>query len=139
MTTATTQINEEGNVGRLPAVWAGCVGPADLGHASAADKDPIMRTITGLFDSRPEAERAVETLVQQHGLARDRIQVRSAGSDNATAGTMSARSEDHHGFHVAETGDAAGGIMVSVLVPDEQAAVALDALVQNGGKSADGG
>src|SRR3954469_12945187 len=30
-----------------------------------------MPTITGLFDSRPEAERAVETMVQEYGLDRD--------------------------------------------------------------------
>jgi hypothetical protein len=94
-----------------------------------------MRTITGLFDSRAEAERAVETLVQQHGLPRDRIQVQSAGSANATAGTMEARSESHHGFRTEETGDQAGGIMVSVLVPDDQAAAALDALARHGGQT----
>ena len=92
-----------------------------------------MRTITALFDSRPEAERAVETLVQQLGLERDRIQVQAAGSENASAGTMEERSESHHGFHAAKD-SAAGGIMVSMLVPEDQAAAALDALGRNGGK-----
>ncbi|MFC7475806.1 hypothetical protein ACFQS7_15655 [Dankookia sp. GCM10030260] len=89
-----------------------------------------MRTITGLFDSRPEAERAVETLVQEHGIDRARVQVHAAGAENATAGTHEQRSESHHGFLAsAREKDRArygeglrrGGILVSAEVPDEQA------------------
>ena len=92
-----------------------------------------MRTITALFDSRPEAERAVETLVQQLGLPREKIQVQAAGAENATAGTDEKRSESHHGFKAA--GGAAPGIMVSLLVQDDQAGAARDALVENGGRT----
>jgi hypothetical protein len=91
-----------------------------------------MRTITGLFDSRPEAERAVEALVQQHGLDRDRIQVQAAGSANATAGTMEERKEEHHGYR---TGDGGGAIMVSLLVPEDQAGMVQEALASHGGRT----
>jgi hypothetical protein len=93
-----------------------------------------MRTITGLFDSRPEAERAVETLVQQLGLERARIQVQAAGPVNATAGTDAPRDESHHGFKAA--GGTQPGILVSMLVPEDQAAAAKEALASNGGRTA---
>lgn len=44
------------------------------------------QTITGLFETRRDAELAVEHLVQDYGLDRSRVQVRAAGEDN-TAGT----------------------------------------------------
>jgi hypothetical protein len=91
-----------------------------------------MRTITGLFDSRPEAERAVETLVQEYGIDPARVQVHAAGPDNVTAGTQAARSEDHHGFlaplqglalpeqdqHFFGEGLRRGGILVAAEVPE---------------------
>lgn len=92
-----------------------------------------MRTITALFDSRPEAERAVETLVQQLGLPREKIQVQASGAENATAGTDEKRSESHHGFKAA--GGAKPGIMVSLLVQDDQASAAQEALTGNGGRT----
>ena len=92
-----------------------------------------MPTITGLFDSRAEAERAVETLVQHLGLPREKIQVHAAGAENATAGTDEQRSEFHHGFKAA--GGTAPGILVSLLVEDDQAVAARDALAENGGRT----
>lgn len=92
-----------------------------------------MRTITGLFDSRPEAERAVETLVQQLGLERARIQVQAAGPANATAGTAAPRDESHHGFKAAD--GSKPGILVSLLVPEDQADAAREALADNGGQT----
>jgi uncharacterized protein (TIGR02271 family) len=102
----------------------------------AEETSPAMadHTITALFDSRPEAERAVEHLVQQMGLDRDRITVHAAGADNATAGTHERRSEDHHGFLASlrdlfmpdedratyAEGLRRGGIMVSAEVPEER-------------------
>ena len=94
-----------------------------------------MRTITGFFDSRPAAERAVETLVQQLGLDRGGIQVQAAGAANATAGTDEQRSESHHGFQAA--GGTMPGIMVSLIVPDDQAAAASEALTRYGGMTED--
>lgn len=91
-----------------------------------------MRTITSLFDSRAEAERAVETLVQQLDYPRDRIQVQAAGADNATAGTQDRRSEGHHGFDRGHGGGE--GILVSLLIEDNQVEKASQALESNGGR-----
>lgn len=91
-----------------------------------------MRTITGLFDSRAEAERAVETLVQQLNYPRERIQVQAAGEENATAGTDDRRSEFHHGFRA--NGGQGEGILVSLLIEDEQVEKATRALETNGGR-----
>jgi hypothetical protein len=91
-----------------------------------------MRTITGLFDSRAEAERAVETLVQQLNYDRDRIQVQAAGADNATAGTQDRRSENHHGFDRGHGGGE--GILVSLLIEEDQVEKATRALETNGGR-----
>jgi hypothetical protein len=92
-----------------------------------------MRTLTALFDSRAEAERTVEMLVQQYGLSRDRVQVHAAGRDNVTAGTMDRRSEDHHGFLASRElglpeeqraayaeGLRRGGILVAVQAEEDQ-------------------
>jgi len=105
-----------------------------------------MRIITGLFDSRAEAERAVEALVQQYGIDRDLVQVHAAGADNVSAGTMEQRSEDHHGFLASlrdlflpdpdratyAEGIRRGGIMVVAQMPDEKADSAMDAFERNG-------
>jgi uncharacterized protein (TIGR02271 family) len=105
--------------------------------------DMANHTITALFDSRPEAERAVEHLVQQMGLDRNAVRVHAAGAENATAGTHERRSEDHHGFLASlrdlfmpeedratyAEGVRRGGILVSVEVPEERlndAAAALE-------------
>ena len=44
------------------------------------------QTITGLFQTRREAELAVEHMVQDYGLDRSRVEVRAAGEEN-TSGT----------------------------------------------------
>lgn len=102
-----------------------------------------MPTITGLFDSRPDAERAVEYLVQHHGIDRRVIQVHAAGSENVTAGTHERRDESHHGFvappDLPEANRIAfaeglrrGGILVSVRVPEDRQSAVADAFRSNG-------
>lgn len=105
-----------------------------------------MRTVTGLFDSRAEAERTVETLVQQHGIDRQGITVRAAGSENATAGTTEPRSEEHHGFLASlrdmfmpdddratyAEGLRRGGILVAVEAPDDRLDAVMEAFEQHG-------
>ncbi|MCB4823408.1 YsnF/AvaK domain-containing protein [Roseicella aerolata] len=105
-----------------------------------------MRTITGLFDSRPDAERAVEYMVQHHDIDRNAIQVHAAGSENVTAGTHERRDESHHGF-VASLHDLSlpeedrityaeglrrGGILVSVRAPEDRLDKVADAFESNG-------
>ena len=52
----------------------------------------MTRTITGLFDTRREAEMAVERLVQEHGLDRSRVSAHAAGAEN-TSGTVASGSD----------------------------------------------
>ncbi|MDO9708872.1 YsnF/AvaK domain-containing protein [Paracraurococcus lichenis] len=105
-----------------------------------------MRTITGLFDSRPDAERAVEYMVQHHDIDRNLIQVHAAGNENATAGTFDRRDESHHGFVAAlrdlglpdedsityAEGMRRGGILVSVRAPEDKLDAVADAFESNG-------
>ncbi|MBX9698931.1 MAG: hypothetical protein K2X74_05825 [Acetobacteraceae bacterium] len=113
-------------------------------------------TITGLFDSRAAAERAVEYMVQHHDIAREAVRVHAAGEENVAAGTHDRRSEDHHGFvareaagdDVAPQGLPGGlpqeerealaeampraGIMVTATVPDARREEAMRAFTENG-------
>lgn len=105
-----------------------------------------MRTITGLFDSRPDAERAVEYMVQHYDIDRNAVQVHAAGPENATAGTHERRSESHHGFvasldalglpeadHVTYAeGLRRGGILVSVRAPEDKLDKVAHAFEENG-------
>lgn len=77
--------------------------------------------MTALFDSRAQAERAVEHLVQRCGLDREAIRVHAGGEENVGAGTHARRSEDHHGF-VAAGGSTAG--LPQDLPPEDRAAFA---------------
>jgi hypothetical protein len=57
------------------------------------------QTITGSFNTRREAEMAVEHLVQEYDLDRSRVQVRPAGEEN-TSGTVASgadAAERHRG------------------------------------------
>ena len=133
---------QDAAVERLPPT------PAPLDHLPLNHQQKVltMRTITGLFDSRPEAERTVEALVQQHGIDRGRVQVHAAGAENVTAGTTGQRSENNHGFLASlrsmfvpdddratyEEGLRRGGIMVAVQVSDEQLDGVMDVFEQHG-------
>lgn len=88
-----------------------------------------MRTITARFDSRAEAERAVEALVQEYDIDRSRIHVHATAEENASARTMEPRSESHHGF---SSGDERGGITITAEVQDHEASQAIDALRRRG-------
>ncbi|GGC38090.1 hypothetical protein GCM10011504_15570 [Siccirubricoccus deserti] len=117
-----------------------------LPPAAQQQERQYMRTITGLFDSRAEAERTVETLVQQHGIDRNRVTVTAAGSENVTAGTTERRSEEHHGFLASlrdlfmpdedratyAEGLRRGGIMVAVQASDDQVEAVMDAFERHG-------
>jgi len=96
------------------------------------------RTITALFDSRAEAERAAQALTSQIGLSGSAVRVE--------AGTGSASGEDDKGFfaslrdlfipdedrHAYAEGVRRGGAMVSAQVGDDQIDRAMDILEQNG-------
>jgi hypothetical protein len=92
-----------------------------------------QHSLTGLFKTRPDAERAVEYLVQHFDLDRDAVRVQAAGSENVTAGTHDRRAEGHEAQ--PEHGDAPGGregmIMVSAEVPESHLDEALRAFREN--------
>ncbi|MBP0496009.1 hypothetical protein [Roseomonas indoligenes] len=90
------------------------------------------RTITGLFDTRAEAELAVEHLIGQLGLDRDRILLLAPSSED-TAGTSLGNlfmpEEDRVAF--AE-GIRRGGYVVSAEVDEFQVDHAMDVFEQHG-------
>jgi hypothetical protein len=70
------------------------------------------RTITGSFNTRREAEMAVEHLVQEYNLDRSRVDVRPAGEEN-TAGTVASgadAAERHRGS--GAPGDPPGDVIL---------------------------
>ncbi|MCW2317404.1 hypothetical protein SAMN06265338_103147 [Rhodoblastus acidophilus] len=89
--------------------------------------------IIGHFATRRDAERAVEHLVQEHGLERTDIFVVAEGAANS-AGTRVAGADLESGHYGAEdlTNDKepelAGAIEVSVECDDEQTEIVTDAL-----------
>lgn len=141
--------------------------PAPATETHSQEGQPPMadhhgtHTLTGLFDTRPDAERAVEYLVQHLGLDRSAVHVHAAGAENVTAGTHGRRAEGHvatpeggataarhaedHGFLASlrdlfmpeddrETyaeGIRRGGIMVSAEVPDARMDEAVRAFEEN--------
>ena len=83
----------------------------------------MARTLTGLFDTRRDAEMAVERLVQEQGVERTDIFIEAASSEN-TAG-VAADGADVESGHGGEKGDTqpklAGQIKVSVDLNDDAA------------------
>lgn len=78
------------------------------------------QTITGSFNTRREAEMAVEHLVQDYGLDRSLVNVRPAGEDN-TSGVVASgadAAERHRGS--GAPGDPVG----DVILPENQRAQA---------------
>ncbi|CAA9288442.1 MAG: hypothetical protein AVDCRST_MAG08-4384, partial [uncultured Acetobacteraceae bacterium] len=100
------------------------------------------RTITALFDSRAEADKAVQALVSEAGVSQSSVRV-EAGSGTAAAGASAQQDkgffaslrdmfipdEDQHAY--AE-GVRRGGAMVSAKVEDAQMDTAMDVLERHG-------
>jgi hypothetical protein len=77
-------------------------------------------TLTGSFETRREAEMAVERMVQEYGLERTAIFIAAEGSEN-TAGEQKAGSDTEAGAPTPEQRDDAplnGRIEVSVDIED---------------------
>jgi hypothetical protein len=92
----------------------------------------MSQTITGLFESRREAEIAVERLVQEHGIDRKQIQALAAGNDNTSGTSLSGADAAH-----AEEGEdvaakQAGQIAVTVTVTEDSLKLVEDTLKLNG-------
>jgi hypothetical protein len=92
----------------------------------------MSQTITGLFESRREAEMAVEHLVQEHGIERKQIQAQAAGSDNSSGTSLTGADA----AHAAEGEDVAakqgGRIAVTVTVTKDNVKLVQDTLKTSG-------
>ena len=94
-----------------------------------------MTTITATFDTRREAELAVEHLVQEHDIDRDDIVIGPDGDENS-AGVKTNGSDEPTIGEDADGDDAAlnGAITVSVtLSGDEDVDTTQDVLLEYGG------
>ena len=83
-----------------------------------------MARITGVFETRREADMTVERLVQEHGFDRNAIAVRPDAPENS-AGTKVAGADARRGVSAAASGNEAalnGRIAVSLDHGDAEAA-----------------
>ncbi len=83
----------------------------------------MPHTITGFFDTRRDAEMAVEHLVQDHGLDRRRVQAMAEGQENSSGTVVSGADAAD-----AAAGDTPDGVRRGrILVRAEVEAAMLDA------------
>ncbi|MDF0486533.1 hypothetical protein PX554_00195 [Sphingomonas sp. H39-1-10] len=78
-----------------------------------------MATITATFETRREAELAVEHLVQEHDIDRDDIVIESASDENS-AGSEASGADLETEFEDGSEEDAAlnGGVKITVTLDD---------------------
>jgi hypothetical protein len=96
----------------------------------------VEQTITAKFDTRRDAETAVEHLVQEHGIDRADVFVRAAGKAN-TAGVRAAGGDiesGHPGVEKHGKPELAGPIEVSVDCHGDKAIAVKAALEKAGAK-----
>jgi hypothetical protein len=96
----------------------------------------VEQTITANFDTRRDAETAVEHLVQEHGINRADVFVRAAGKAN-TAGVRAAGSDlesGHPGVEKHGKPELSGSIEVSVDCHNDKATIVKSALEKAGAK-----
>lgn len=94
------------------------------------------RSLTGRFETRRDAELAIEHLVQEQGIDRDRISLLPLGAQN-TVGTRIAGSDAPAGqAGTRERDDAAlhGAVEISVSLPGGKAEVVRRTLVEAGAR-----
>jgi hypothetical protein len=92
----------------------------------------MTRTITGLFDTRREAEMAVERLVQEHNLDRNRIRAHAEGEENTSGTVVSGADADDAARGERPEGVRRGRIMVSAEVEEGALDTALAAFRECG-------
>ncbi len=108
------------------------------------------RTITALFDSRAEAEQAVQALVSEVGLDRSAVRVDLSSEATTTTGAAASSHEDRGFFaslkdlfvpdedrHAYAEGMRRGGVLVSAQVDDARIDRAMDVLEQHGAADLD--
>ena len=97
----------------------------------------MERTIVAQFETRREAETAVEHLVQEHGIQRTDVFIRAPGEANS-AGVKPAGADvesGHPGVEKKGSPELAGPIEVSVDCHDDRSAKVRNALQEAGAKS----
>jgi len=95
-----------------------------------------MTEVRATFETRREAELAVEHLVQEHEIERDHIVVGPDGDDNSV-GTKVNGSDNDTVLEESDADDAAleGVIAVSVTVEDEETAETVEGVFEEFGGS----
>jgi hypothetical protein len=97
----------------------------------------MERTIVTQFETRREAETAVEHLVQEHGIQRADIFIRASGEANS-AGMKAAGADiesGHPGVERKGSPELAGPIEVSIDCHDDRSATVRSALQEIGARS----
>lgn len=79
----------------------------------------MSTTLTGTFDSRVQADMAVERLVQEIGIERTDIFVSAAGEDNSVGNATAGADSATVGEVARDDAPLAGNIIVSVDLQDE--------------------
>ena len=93
-----------------------------------------MATINATFETRREAELAVEHLVQEHGIDRDDVDVSAEGDQNSAG--VEASGSDNETELEESTGDEAalnGRISLSVTVDSEETAESVHEVLEEYG------
>lgn len=112
-------------------------GNSPLHHAQETSmSDNATQSITAVFDTREAADRAIEHLVQQHGLDRSDIFAEADGADN-TAGTRPSGG-DADQDHASANPALKGGVRVSADVADDHVGIVRDTLRDMGGRDISG-
>jgi len=79
----------------------------------------MPRTITGYFTTRRDAEMAVEHLVQDHGLDRNRVQAMAEGEENSSGTVVSGADAADAAAGETPEGQREGRIMVRAELGDD--------------------
>lgn len=79
----------------------------------------MPQTITGYFNTRRDAEMAVEHLVQDHGLDRKRVQAMAEGEENSSGTVVSGADAADEAEGEALEGQRNGRIVVRAEVDDD--------------------
>lgn len=95
----------------------------------------MTQMITGLFDTRREAEMAVERLVQEYEFDRSRITAHAAGEENTSGTVVSGADADDAAAGEAPEGVRQGRISVRAEVEADRLDRALEAFRTCGAKS----
>lgn len=79
----------------------------------------MSTTLTGTFDSRDQADMAVERLVQEIGIERTDIFVAASGPDNSAGNRTGGADSETVDQDERDDAPLAGGIMVSIELQDD--------------------